>query len=70
MRKPEIKEGVLRGAVPLGNYRVLTDNAPGKRATVSHMQLTAIKPADAQLRHRTQLYTQGAQHAPDDQQTY
>ena len=70
MQKPEIKEAVLRGAAPLGRYRVLAANANDAKATVSHMQLTAIKPADAQLQHRTQLYTQEAQHAPDDQRTY
>ena len=70
MRKPEIKEAVLLGAVPLEIYLVLADNAPDTKATVSHMQLTAIKRADAQVQHRTQLYTQGAQHAPDDQRTY
>ena len=70
MQKPEIKEAVLWGAVPLELYRVLADNAPDTKATVSHMQLTDIKRADAQLVHRTQLYTQGAQRAPDDQQTY
>ena len=70
MRKPEIKEAVLRGAVPLELYRVLADNAPDIRATVSRMQLTAMKGADAQLQHRIQLYTQEAQHAPDDQLTY
>ena len=70
MRKPEIKGAVLRGAVPLELYRVLADNALDKRATVSHMQLTAIQRADAQLQHRVQLYTQEARHAPDDQRTY
>ena len=30
----------------------------------------AIKRADAELQHCTELYTQGAQHALDDQQTY
>ena len=28
MRQPEIKEAVLRGAVPLQFYRVIADNAP------------------------------------------
>ena len=70
MRKPEIEEAVVRGAVPLEHYRVLADNAPDTRATVSHMQLTAIKRVDAQLHHCTQLYTQEAQHAPDNQRTY
>ena len=55
MRKPVIKEAVLRGVVPLELYRVLADNASDRRATVSHMQLTAIKRADAQLQHRIQL---------------
>ena len=70
MRKPEIKEAALRGAVPLKIYRVLADNSPDTKATVSHMQRTATKRADIQLQHRTQLYTQRAQHAPDDQRTY
>ena len=60
MQKLEIKEAVSQGTVPLEIYRVLADNAPDTEATVSHMQLTAIKRADAQLQHRTQLYTQGA----------
>ena len=62
MRKPQIKEANLRGTVPLEIYQVLTDNAARTKATVSHMRLTAIKRADAQLQHRTQLYIQGAQH--------
>ena len=70
MRKPEIREAVIRGAVRLELYRVPADNAPNTRATGSHMQLTAIKRADAQLQHRTQLYTQEVQPAPDDQRTY
>ena len=70
MRKPEIKGAVLWGAVPLELYRVLADNAPDTRATVSHMLLKAIKPADAQLQYSVQLYTQGVQHALDDQRTY
>ena len=70
MQRPEIKEPVLRGAVPLEIYRLLADNACDTKATVSHMQLTAIKRADAQLQHHTQLYTQAAQHATDDQRTY
>ena len=70
MPKPEIKGAVLRGAVPLELYRVLADNAPDTRVTVSHIQLTAIKQADAQLQHRVQLYAQEAQHASDHQRTY
>ena len=70
MQKPEIKEAVLRGAVSLELYGVLADNAPDTKATVSNMQLAAIKRADAQLQHRTQLYTQEGQHPPDDQRTY
>ena len=49
MRQPEIKEAVLRGAVPLKLYRVVADHAPEPRATIRHMQLTAVKRADAQL---------------------
>ena len=41
MQTPEIREAVLPGAVPLAIHRVLADNAPDKKATVSHMQLTA-----------------------------
>ena len=37
---------------------------------MSHILLRAIKHADAQLQHRTQLYAQGAEHAPKDQRTY
>ena len=37
IRKPEIKEAVLRGAVPLEIYRVLADNGPYTKATVRHM---------------------------------
>ena len=65
-----IKEAVLRGAVPLEPYRVLADNAPDTKATVSQMQLTAFKRADTQLHHCTQLYTQEAQHAPHVQRAY
>ena len=43
MRQPEIQEAVLRGAVPLQLYRVVADNAPEPRATIRHMQLTAVK---------------------------
>ena len=70
MRKPKIKEAVLRGAVPLELYGVIADNAPDTRATVSHMQLAAIKQADAQLQHRVQSYAQEAQHALGDQRSY
>ena len=70
MPKPAIKEAVLRGAVPLELYRVFADKTPDIRATVSHMQLMAIKRADTQLQHRTQRCTQEARHAPDDQRTY
>ena len=70
MRKPEINRAVLRGAVPLELYRVIAENAPDTKATVSHMKLTAIKGTDAQLQHRVQLYAQEAQHAPSDQRTY
>ena len=49
MRQTEIKEAVVRGAVPLQLYRVVAHHAPEPRATIRHMQLTAIKRADAQL---------------------
>ena len=61
MRQPEIKEAVLRGAVPLQLYRVIADLAPEPRATMRHMQLTAVKRADAQLQHRIQVYSQEKQ---------
>ena len=70
MRQPEIKEAVLRGAVPLQRYRVIADNAAEPRATIRHMQLTAIKRADAQLQHRVQLYSQKAQQTSHDRRTY
>ena len=70
MRKPEIKGAVLRGAVLLQLYRVIADNAREMKATVSHMQLTAIKRADAQLHHRIQVYAKEAQYSPSDQCTY
>ena len=70
MRQPEIKEAVLRGAVPLQLYRVIADHAPEPRATICHMQLTAIKKADAQLQHRVQVYAQEAQQASHERRTY
>ena len=70
MRQPEIKEAGIRGKVPLQLYRVIADHAPSTKATVSQMQLTAIKRTDAQLQHGIQLYTQTAQHAPDSQRNY
>ena len=70
MWQPEIKEAVLRGAVPLQLYRVIADHAPEPRANIRHMQLTAVKRADAQLQHRVQVYTQEAQHTSHDDRTY
>ena len=70
MRQPEIKEAVLRGAVPLQLYRVVADHAPEPRATIRHMQLTAIKRADAQLQHHVQVYVQEAQQTSHDRRTY
>ena len=61
MRQPEIKEAVLRGAVPLQLYRVIADHAPEPRAAKRHMQLTPVKRADAQLQHRVQVYAQQEQ---------
>ena len=55
MRQPEIKEAVLRGAVPLQLYRVIADHAAEPKATVRHMQLTAVKRGDTQLQHRVQV---------------
>ena len=70
VRQPEIKEAVLRGAVPLKLYRVIADHAPEPRATIRHMQLTAIKRADEQLQHRVQVYAQEAQQTSHDRRTY
>ena len=70
MRQPEIKEAVLRGAVPLQLYRVVPYHAPEPRATIRHMQLTAVKRADAQLQHRVQVYTQEVQQTSHDRRTY
>ena len=61
MRRPEIKKAVLRGAAPPQLNRVIADHAPEPKTTVRHMQLTAVKRADAQLQHCIQLYTQEAQ---------
>ena len=61
MRQPEIKEAVVRGGLPLQLYRVIADHAPEHKATIRHMQLTAVKGADAQLQHRVQVYAQEAQ---------
>ena len=70
MRQPEIKEAVLRGAVPLQLYRVIADHAPEPKATVRHMQLTAVKRADAQLQHHIQMYAQEAQQTFHDRRMY
>ena len=70
MQQPEIKEAVLRGAVPLQLYRVITDHAPEPRATIRHMQLTAVKRADTQLQHRVQVYAQEAQQTSHDRRMY
>ena len=70
MRQPEIKEGVLRGAVPLQLYRVIADYAWEPKATIRHMQLTAVKRADAQLQHRVKVYAQEAQQTSHDRRMY
>ena len=70
MRQPEGKEAVLRGAVPLQLYRVIADHAPEPRATIRHMQLTAIKRADAQLQQRIRVYAREAQQESHDRRTY
>ena len=70
MRQPEIKDAVLRGAVPLQLYRVIAHHAPEPRATIRHMQLTAIKRADAQLQQRVQVYAQEAQQTSHNRRTY
>ena len=66
MRQPEIKEAVLRGAVPLQLYRVIANHVPEPKATLFHMQLTAVKRADAQLQHRHRVYAQEAQQSSHD----
>ena len=68
--EPEIKEAVLRGAGPLQLYRFVAHHAPEPGATIRHMQLTAVKRADAQLRHCVQVYTQEAQQTSHDSCTY
>ena len=70
MRQPEIKEAVLRGAVPLQLYRVIAEHAPEARATIRHIQLTAVKRADAQLQHRVQVYAQEAQQTTRDRRMH
>ena len=70
MRQPEIKEALLRGAVPLQLYRVIADHAPEPKTTKGQMQLTAVKRADAQLQHRVQVYAQGANHTFHDRRMY
>ena len=70
MRQPEIKEAVLRGAVPLQLYRVIADHVREPRATIRHMQLSAVKRADAQLHHRVQVYAQEAQQTSQDRRMY
>ena len=47
MRQPEVREAVLRGAMPLQLYKVIVQTAPGTKATVCQMQLTAIKRVDS-----------------------
>ena len=70
MRQSVNKEVVLRGAVPLQLYRVIADHAPEPKATVRHMQSTAVKRADAQLQHRVQVYAQEAQQTSHDRHMY
>ena len=70
MRQPEIKEAVLRGAVLLRLYRVIADHALGPKATVRHMQLTAVKRADTQLQHSVQVYAQEAQQTSHNRRKY
>ena len=70
MRRPEIREAEVRGAVALQLYRVIADHAPEPRAKIRHMQLTAVKRADAQLQHRVQVYTQEAQQSSHDSRMY
>ena len=61
---------MLRGTGPLQLYRVIADHAPEHRATIRHMQLTAVKRADTQLQHRVQVYAQEAQQTTHDRRMY
>ena len=70
MRQPEIKEEVLRGAVPFQLYRVITDHASEHRAAIRHMQLNAVKRADAQVQHSVQVYAQEAKQTTHDRRMY
>ena len=70
MRQPKIKAAVLRGVVPLQLYRVIADHAPEPKTAVRHMQLTAVRRADAQLQHRIQLYTPEAQQTSHANRMY
>ena len=70
MLQPEIKEAVLRGAVPLQHYRVIADHAPEPKATIRHMQVGALQRAATQLHHRVQVYAQEAQQTSDDRRMY
>ena len=44
MWQPEIKEAVLRGAVPLQLYRVIADHAPEPKVTVRHIRRNPFCP--------------------------
>ena len=70
MRQPEFKEAVFRGAVLLQLWRVIADHAPEPKATVRHMQLTAVKRAEAQLQDRVQVYAQEAKQTSHDRRMY
>ena len=70
MRYLDIKEAVLRGAVSLQPYRVIANHAPETKATVRHMQLTAVKRADTQLQHPVQVHAQEAQQTSHDRRMY
>ena len=56
--------------MPLQLYRVIADHAPEPKATVCHMQLIAVKRADAQLQHRLQVYAQEAQQTSHNRRMY
>ena len=70
MRQPEIKEAVLRGAVPLQLCRVITDHAPEPKTTERDMSHTAVRRADAQQQHHIHLYTQEAQQTSHAHRMY
>ena len=70
MRQPDIKEAVLGGAVPFQSLQGHRPPRPKARATIRHMQLTAVKRADTHLQHRVQVYAQEAQQTTHNCRMY